>query len=101
MINGQEFVINNVTTRRIGVDNLEALLRGDMSSLQYLEIVNNYSQSATQENASQTVSPIINIALVSDFESAEQWLSTQEGIKQIMQINRDNGEELATIVNAS
>ena len=101
VVHGQEFVMNAATTRRIGVDNLEALQRGDMSSLQYPQVVNNYSQSSTQENTPQTVSPIINIALVSDFESAEQWLSTQEGIKQIMQINRDNGEELATIVNAS
>lgn len=75
MINGQEFVINNVTTRRIGIDNLEALQRGDMSSLQYLEIVNNYSQSATQGNTLQIVSSIINIALVSNFEFAEQWFS--------------------------
>jgi len=75
LINGQEFVINNVTTRRIGIDNLEALQRGDMSSLQYLEIVNNYSQSATQGNALQIVSSIINIALVSNFEFAEQWFS--------------------------
>lgn len=100
VVHGQEFVMNAAATRRIGVDNLEALQRGDMSSLQYPQVVNNYSQSSTQENTPQTVSPIINIALVSDFESAEQWLSTQEGIKQIMRINRDNGEELATIVNA-
>ena len=100
VVHGQEFVMNAAATRRIGVDNLEELQRGDMSSLQYPQVVNNYSQSSTQENTPQTVSPIINIALVSDFESAEQWLSTQEGIKQIMRINRDNGEELATIVNA-
>lgn len=100
VVHGQEFVMNAAATRRIGVDNLEALQRGDMSSIQYPQVVNNYSQSSTQENTPQTVSPIINIALVSDFESAEQWLSTQEGIKQIMRINRDNGEELATIVNA-
>jgi tape measure domain-containing protein len=100
-VHGQEFVMNAATTQRIGVSNLEALQRGDMSSLQLPQVVNNYSQTATQESTPQDVSPIINIALVSDYESAEQWLSTQEGAKQIMQINRENSEELATIVSAS
>ncbi|MFQ1018070.1 tape measure protein [Gilliamella sp. BG7] len=101
VVHGQEFVMNAAATQRIGVSNLEALQRGDMSGLQRPQVVNNYSQSTTQESAPQTVSPTINIALVSDYESAKEWLSTQEGVKQIMQINRDNGEELATIVNAS
>ncbi|MWP63113.1 tape measure protein [Gilliamella sp. Pas-s25] len=101
VVHGQEFVMNAAATQRIGVSNLEALQRGDMSGLQRPQVVNNYSHSTTQDSAPQTVSPIINIALVSDHESAEEWLSTQEGVKQIMQINRDNGEELATIVNAS
>ncbi|OCG15995.1 hypothetical protein A9G24_01225 [Gilliamella sp. App6-5] len=101
VVHGQEFVMNAAATQRIGVDNLEALQRGDINGLQRPQVVNNYSQSTTQENTPQTVSPTINIALVSDYESAEQWLATQEGVKRVMQINRDNGEELAMIVNAS
>ncbi|OCG15935.1 hypothetical protein A9G24_00895 [Gilliamella sp. App6-5] len=101
VVHGQEFVMNAAAIQRIGVGNLDALQRGDMSCLQRPQVVNNYSQSTTQESTPQTVSPTINIAVVSEYESAEQWLAMQEGVKRIMQINRDNGEELATIVNAS
>lgn len=101
VVHGQEFVMNASATQRIGVNNLEALQRGDINDFQSPQVGNNYTQAKTEDSIPQTVSPIINIALVSDTQTAEQWLSTQEGIKQIMQINRDNGDELAMIVSAS
>lgn len=100
VVHGQEFVMNASATQRIGINNLEALQRGDMNDFQSPQMGNNYTKVNTEDSVPQAISPIINIALVSDTQTAEQWLSTQEGIKQIMQINRDNGSELATIVNA-
>lgn len=100
IVHGQEFVMNASATQRIGVDNLEALQRGDMSSIQVPQITNQSSTSEKAESSLQTIAPIINIALVNDNDSAQQWLSTQEGVKRIMQINRENGDELATIVKA-
>lgn len=100
VVHGQEFVMNASATQRIGINNLEALQRGDMNDFQSPQMGNNYTKVNTEDSVPQAISPVINIALVSDTETAEQWLSTQEGIKQIMQINRDNGSELATIVNA-
>lgn len=100
LVHGQEFVMNASATQRIGVNNLEALQRGDMSSIQVPQITNQTSTSEKAESSLQTIAPIINIALVNDNDSAQQWLSTQEGVKRIMQINRENGDELATIVKA-
>lgn len=100
LVHGQEFVMNASATQRIGVNNLEALQRGDMSSIQVPQITNQSSTSEKAESSLQTIAPIINIALVNDNDSAQQWLSTQEGVKRIMQINRENGDELATIVKA-
>lgn len=100
LVHGQEFVMNASATQRIGVNNLEALQRGDMSSIQVPQITNQSSTSEKTESSLQTIAPIINIALVNDNDSAQQWLSTQEGVKRIMQINRENGDELATIVKA-
>lgn len=100
LVHGQEFVMNASATQRIGVNNLEALQRGDMSSIQVPHVVNQTSTSDKQESSAQTIAPIINIALVGDNDSAQRWLSTQEGVKRIMQINRENGDELATIVKA-
>lgn len=100
LVHGQEFVMNASATQRIGVNNLEALQRGDMSSIQVPQITNQSSTSEKAESSLQTIAPIINIALVSDNDSAQRWLSTQEGVKRIMQINRENGDELATIVKA-
>ncbi|OCG01738.1 hypothetical protein [Gilliamella sp. wkB308] len=100
LVHGQEFVMNASATQRIGVNNLEALQRGDMSSIQVPQISNQSSTSEKAESSLQTIAPIINIALVNDNDSAQQWLSTQEGVKRIMQINRENGDELATIVKA-
>lgn len=100
LVHGQEFVMNASATQRIGVNNLEALQRGDMSSIQVPQITNQSSTSEKAESSLQTIAPIINIALVDDNDSAQQWLSTQEGVKRIMQINRENGDELATIVKA-
>lgn len=100
LVHGQEFVMNASATQRIGVNNLEALQRGDMSGIQVPQITNQSSTSEKAESSLQTIAPIINIALVNDNDSAQQWLSTQEGVKRIMQINRENGDELATIVKA-
>lgn len=100
LVHGQEFVMNASATQRIGVNNLEALQRGDMNSIQVPQITNQSSTSEKAESSLQTIAPIINIALVNDNDSAQQWLSTQEGVKRIMQINRENGDELATIVKA-
>lgn len=100
LVHGQEFVMNASATQRIGVNNLEALQRGDMSSIQVPQITNQSSTSEKAESSLQTIAPIINIALVNDNDCAQQWLSTQEGVKRIMQINRENGDELATIVKA-
>lgn len=100
LVHGQEFVMNASATQRIGVNNLEALQRGDMSSIQVPQITNQSSTSEKAESSLQTIAPIINIALVNDNDSAQQWLSTQEGVKRIMQINRENCDELATIVKA-
>jgi tape measure domain-containing protein len=101
VVHGQEFVMNASATQRIGRDNLEALQNGSMSLQAPQQVVNNYSQSTQKEAANQNIAPIINIALVSDHESAEEWLSTQEGMKKIMEINREHSSELSAIVSSS